>query len=77
MAKLWFIDIAEEMQILAKKHNELVNPSGKAWSRVLTRGHDEVDQGLEEPAPEHATNVQRTQGDPETKGATHCNNRIM
>ena len=58
---------AEAMHILAKKHIELVNPSGKAWSRVLARGHDEVDKGPEEPTLDPATKVQCTQGEPETK----------
>jgi hypothetical protein len=64
------------MKILAKKHNELVDHRGQALSRVLTRGHDEVDQDPYEPSPEPAANVQRTMG-ARDKGSTHYNNRSM
>ena len=54
------------MQRLAEKHNKnTVNPSQKVWSR--TRGHDEADKDPEDPSPEPATKVQRTQGEPDTK----------
>ena len=57
--------IAEKMKRLAEKHNKENNLDGKAWSR--SRGHEEVDKDPEEPAPEPATKVQRTEGEPETK----------
>ncbi len=53
------------MKRLVEKHNKELNPSKQAWPR--SRGHDDVDKGPEEPSPEPATNVQRTQWEPETK----------
>ena len=53
------------MRRLAENYNEELNPSGKAWPR--SRGHDEVGKDPEEPSPEPATNVLRTEGEPETK----------
>ena len=56
--------LAEEMNRLVEKHNQELKPSGKAWPRP--RGHVGVDKDPEEPSPELATKVQRTQREPET-----------
>lgn len=57
--------LVEELKRLVEKHNKEHNPSGKAWSR--SRGHEDVEKDPEEPSPEPATKVQRTEGEPETK----------